>query len=251
MPSNTETKKLEQIRQYVESANLSLQEARALLEELTGDVPASEALIRARQAGIILSSQDGASVIEGVFDGQNMIGPDGKQYSVPANYASKSKLVEGDLLKLTITPNGSFIYKQISPVERKRLRGKLIQDEETEEWRILAEGKSYKVLFASITYFKGEADDDVVILVPRDKPSTWAAVENIIHKGEEMPEITETTPAAAASETGEVAPVAGASLAPLQNIPALEALISPPAIPEEKPSSSVQFDDDKDEFEEI
>ena len=35
MPSNTDIKQLEQIRQYVESANLSLQEARALLEEMT------------------------------------------------------------------------------------------------------------------------------------------------------------------------------------------------------------------------
>ena len=36
---------------------------------------------------------------------QIMIGPDGKNYPVPANYASKSKLIEGDILKLTITPN--------------------------------------------------------------------------------------------------------------------------------------------------
>ena len=57
-------------------------------------------------------------IVEGVFDGQGMVGPDGKQYSVPANYASKSKLVEGDILKLTITPRGSFIYKQIEPIEQ-------------------------------------------------------------------------------------------------------------------------------------
>ncbi|MBA4320115.1 MAG: hypothetical protein C0412_17080, partial [Flavobacterium sp.] len=53
---------------------------------------------------------DKGKVIEGVFDGENMIGPDGKQYSVPSNYASKSKLVEGDILKLTITSRGNFIY---------------------------------------------------------------------------------------------------------------------------------------------
>ena len=50
-------------------------------------------------------------VVEGVFDGQKMAGPDGKEYPVPANYASKSKLVEGDILKLTIADDGSFIYK--------------------------------------------------------------------------------------------------------------------------------------------
>ena len=45
---------------------------------------------------------DRGRIIEGVFDGYQMIGPDGTKYSVPANYSSKSKLVEGDLLKLTI-----------------------------------------------------------------------------------------------------------------------------------------------------
>ncbi|OGL79774.1 hypothetical protein A3J43_03495 [Candidatus Uhrbacteria bacterium RIFCSPHIGHO2_12_FULL_54_23] len=256
MPSNTDIKQLEQIRQYVESANLSLQEARALLEEMTGGAPAREALSRARQAGAILSSPDGASVIEGAFDGQNMMGPDGKQYSVPANYASKSKLVEGDLLKLTITANGSFIYKQIGPVERKRVRGVLVRDEETDEWRVLAEEKSYKVLFASVTYFKGEAGNDVVILVPRDKPSTWAAVENIIHAGEEIGEVSEIVerPSAAGARADAPAPAAAsvdAAPAPVQAAP-----VVPPAPHINKPaagapSDTVKFDDDKDEFEEI
>ncbi len=34
-------------------------------------------------------------IIEGVFDGQMMLSPDGKS-TQSANYASKSKLVEGD-----------------------------------------------------------------------------------------------------------------------------------------------------------
>ena len=54
-----------------------------------------------------------------------MIGPDGKNYPVPANYASKSKLVEGDIMKLTITEDGKFLYKQIGPVERKTVIGTL------------------------------------------------------------------------------------------------------------------------------
>ena len=45
---------------------------------------------------------DGKRVVEGVFNGQNMIGGDGEEYPIPANYSSKSKLVEGDILKLTI-----------------------------------------------------------------------------------------------------------------------------------------------------
>ena len=125
-------------------------------------------------------SPEEGEVVEGIFDGVQMQGNDGKVYSVPPNYASKSKLCEGDILKLTILNDGSFLYKQIGPVERKRMRGTLLQDDDTGEYAVLSGGNSYKVLSASITYFKGEVGDEVVILVPSDKLSHWAAVENII-----------------------------------------------------------------------
>lgn len=123
-------------------------------------------------------------VIEGVFDGQNMVGADGKRYTVPANYASKSKLVEGDILKLTIQPDGSFVFKQISPIERKRIIGKLEQDEATHQFYVKKGNKKWKVLTASVTFFRGEAGDEVIILVPQKSTSQWGAVENIIKKGE-------------------------------------------------------------------
>lgn len=118
-------------------------------------------------------------IIEGVFDGQNMMGPDGKKYPVPANYASKSKLIEGDVLKLTIADDGSFIYKQIGPVERVKKLGTLTQTENG-EYRVLADGKSYRVLLASLTYFKAEPGDQVTIVVPQHQDTEWAAVENVI-----------------------------------------------------------------------
>ena len=138
--------------------------------------------IRARQGAVQKSGTE--KMIEGVFDGQGMVGADGEQYDVPANYASKSKLVEGDILKLTITDDGSFIFKQISPVERARLVGHLIKDKDTNTFVVLAGDKIYRVLMASVTYFKGEEGDEVVILVPKDAQSDWAAVENTIKKGQ-------------------------------------------------------------------
>ena len=122
-------------------------------------------------------------VIEGVFDGEKMIGPDGKQYSVPANYASKSKLVEGDILKLIITAKGTFIYKQIGPIERSRVIGRL---EKTNDggYFAAADGKKWRVLTASVTYFKGETGDEIVILIPKTGESKWAAVENLVRTSE-------------------------------------------------------------------
>ena len=122
----------------------------------------------------------GENIIEGVFNGQAMIGADGKEYTIPANYAIKSKLVEGDLMKLTITNNGNFIFKQISQIERKRLTGEVISNFENNQWSVLAEGKTYKVLTASVTFFRGKSGDQAVILVPADGNSEWAAIENII-----------------------------------------------------------------------
>lgn len=122
-------------------------------------------------------------IIEGVFDGESMVGPDGKIYSVPANYASKSKLVEGDIMKLTITPTGTFIYKQIGPIERSRIVGKLERAADG-NYTVTVDGKRWRILTASVTYFKGQPGDEAIILVPKAGESKWAAVENIIRNKE-------------------------------------------------------------------
>ena len=167
------------IAQMIESAEKNIQSAKQLLRELMGGK--TEGVDAAKKAQVLMVSE-GGKIIEGVFDGQNMIGPDGKQYPVPANYASKSKLVEGDVLKLTIADDGSFIYKQIGPVERKKVLGGLTQDQKG-EYRVIAEGKTYKILLASLTYFKAKSGDEVTLVLPKDIEATWAAVENVIKKG--------------------------------------------------------------------
>lgn len=122
-------------------------------------------------------------IVEGVFDGEHMIGADGKRYMVPSNYASKSKLVEGDILKLTISSEGGFKYKQISPIERRRVIGRLLFDDESSHYYAEHQGKQWKVLMASITYFSGEHDDEIVFLIPKNSISRWAAVESVIKNG--------------------------------------------------------------------
>jgi len=119
-------------------------------------------------------------IVEGVFNGSSMVGLDGKIYQVPPNYASKSKLVEGDRLKLIIRPNGMFVYKQISPVTRDRLVGILERDETGHGFCVRVAQRVYNILLASVTYYHGEVGDEVVLLVPPGGNSRWAAVENII-----------------------------------------------------------------------
>jgi hypothetical protein len=126
-----------------------------------------------------IESEAGVRIIEGVFDGQSMVGGDGMRYDVPQNYASKSKLVEGDMLKLILRSGGGSVFKQIGPVERRRLTGILKVDPSTQEPIVVCGSDVYKVLAASVSYFKAIPGDEIVILVPSGGSSLWAALERL------------------------------------------------------------------------
>ena len=162
-------KQVKRLRSLIQEAETNLAAAKELLISIIGD---DDQIVTPR------SSQEDVSgkIVEGVFDGQIMIGPDGKSYPVPANYASKSKLVEGDILKLTIADDGGFIYKQIGPIERRQIIGTLVQHDGA--YYVEANGREYRILLASVTYFRINIGDQVTIVIPEDNPdATWAAVE--------------------------------------------------------------------------
>lgn len=182
-------KNVDELKELLDNIEIQIQKCKVILEggsiaQTTGGCETRERIDYSKKAAKVSKclDQESSRVIEGVFDGQRMIGPDGKQYSIPANYISKSKLVEGDILKLTIDEEGNFVYKQIGPVERERLIGNLIKDGHTGEFNVLAEGKVFKVILASVTYYKGDEGDEVVVLAPKGVESQWAAIENVIKK---------------------------------------------------------------------
>ena len=162
-------KQVKRLKSLIQEAETNLAAAKELLISIIGDDGSVVTPTNSRE-------DVSGKVIEGVFDGQVMIGPDGKSYPVPANYASKSKLVEGDILKLTIANDGGFIYKQIGPIERKQIIGTLVQHDGA--YYVEAQGREYRILLASVTYFRINIGDQVTIIVPEDNPdATWAAVE--------------------------------------------------------------------------
>jgi hypothetical protein len=77
---------------------------------------------------------------------------------------------------------GAFVYKQIKPIDRLRKIGILDQDPQNLQYYALCDGKKWKLLTASVTYYKGEAGDEIVFLIPAEGVSRSAAVENIIKK---------------------------------------------------------------------
>lgn len=161
-----------QVAQYIQE----IEERLAKIKSLYGGAPAVNT--RASAAQPIQEILD-ENMYEGVFNGELMVSSDGQTFPVPPNYASKSKLVEGDMLKVTVQPDGTLVFKQIGPIERERKIGELIiKDDST--CCVTSNGYSYCVLRAAVTFHKGKQGDKVVVLVPKDSPSMWAAVEYII-----------------------------------------------------------------------
>lgn len=160
-------KQIKRLRALIQEAETNLAAATELLISLVGDDIHMAPVAREDTLG---------KVIEGVFDGQNMVGSDSKTYPVPANYASKSKLVQGDILKLTIADDGAFLYKQIGPIPRKQVVGTLTL--EAGHYFVDVNGRKLRVLLASVTYFKAKPGDQVSVNVPDDDSvAEWAALE--------------------------------------------------------------------------
>lgn len=187
------------IQELIDSAMSSLKTAQSLMRDVTGVADSSRERYstRASSMGMGAYANANAKVVEGIFDGQNMVDSNGQTYPIPANYASKSKLVEGDGMKLTITEDGKFIYKQIAPTERRTAVGVLIQEDG--QYKVLAEGKAFRLLLASVTFYRAEVGDQVTILIPKSGDANWGAVEAIIPK-----HLAESAAKAAISKDGTI-----------------------------------------------
>ena len=160
-----------------------------LLENIEQDVRSLKQLLGtsdllSQDAGYYAAQNDEeGEAIEGVFDGERMVDYSGKSYQVSANYASKSKLVEGDPLKLYITQDGKFYYKQLGPVARKTMPATL--KAEGNHYVVEAEdGSTFNVLTASVTYymslFNVRVGDRLMIMIPSDTEAHWAVIDNTL-----------------------------------------------------------------------
>ena len=133
-------------------------------------------------------------VIEGNFDGENMMGDNGQVYIVPQNYASKSQLIIGDRMKWILTSERE-IFKLIAPVERERVNGTFSID--GENYAILVDGLTspVRVLKASATFaIKNQGlsvGDEVTVLIPKDSTPTWGALVSVVKKNTESFDILE------------------------------------------------------------
>ncbi|MBT3864498.1 hypothetical protein HOE67_03190 [Candidatus Peregrinibacteria bacterium] len=175
----SDNSKLVLIKEALDTAEAGLLKAKQLFKELSGDeldTPFAKKADRISSAPSESTNEE--NVVEGIFDGEKMIDKGEKTYPVPANYASKSKLIPGDALKLTINDDGSFVYKQIGPVDRKQVIGTLTYEDG--DYKVITKTKAYKVLLASVTYYKGEIGDKVTLIIPEKEASDWGSIDNVL-----------------------------------------------------------------------
>lgn len=168
---------LQALQELIYTAERSLHHAKTLVSQITGKKPIDAA--ENRELADLHTYKHGKSkVIEGIFTGKDMLGADEKLYPVPANYASKSKIVEGSKLKMTIKADGSYQYKIIDEIDYDTATGTLIKD--GEHFVVISQQGIYNVLPASVTYLQARVGDRVAIRVPRGIKATYATVDTIV-----------------------------------------------------------------------
>lgn len=155
------------------------------LSTLKDNIGSLDSIIEANKTNKPRQEVIEGNVIEGEFDGYFMVGEDLKKYPVPVNYSSKSKLIPGDKLKVTIKENGELIYKLITPAERKHVRAVLTKDEkDTSKFLAISSDKqTYSLNTAAVSFFKWLPGDEVYITINKEGKGNYAALEAIIKAG--------------------------------------------------------------------
>lgn len=168
---------LHALQELISTAERSLHHAKNLMTQIVGKKPA-EPIDALDVTGLHTYKHGKAKVIEGIFTGKDMLGADKNIYPVPANYASKSKIVEGSKLKVTIKADGSYQYKIIEEIPFDTSTGTLIKD--GDQFMIISQWGIYQVLPASVTYLQARVGDRISIRIPRGIKATFATIDTLI-----------------------------------------------------------------------
>lgn len=167
------------IRDFIISAEKSINNAKKLLKEVLEENKLNlDSEVNYDTSWLNSYSSDDSKIIEWLFTWEEMLGSDWNRYPVPANYSSKSKLVQWDKLKLTIAWNWKMLYKQIAPIERTFLTW--LVTKEKDKYQVIAEWNTYDLLTAAVTHFKANIWDSITVIIPTWKQATFAAIEALI-----------------------------------------------------------------------
>ncbi len=169
------------IRDFIISAEKSIKSAKKLLKDVLDDNNLSlDTEVNLDTAWLHSYTSEDSKIIEWVFTWEEMLWADWNKYPVPANYSSKSKLVQWDKLKLTISQSGKMMYKQILPIDRSYVTWLMVK----EKWKfqVVSEWQAYDLLTAAVTHFKANVWDTLTVIIPKWKQATFAAIDAVLPK---------------------------------------------------------------------
>lgn len=171
---------IEAIVDFITTAEKSIKNAKKLLKDLADSNDINlKTEIKFNTKWLESYSDNSGKIVEWVFTWIEMLWSDGNKYPIPANYASKSKMVQWDKLKLTIDNFWRMTYKQIAPIEREIKTWLIVK--EKDKYQVVSDWQTYDLLTASVTHFKANIWDKVSIIVPAWKQATFAAIEAVIN----------------------------------------------------------------------
>lgn len=153
------------INQALQQSVASLAMAKALMKELEDSL-----------SEFLPSPKDLPGII-GKFDGTYLVTDDNQKFQVPENYASKSKLVYGDTLKMIEGAEGST-FKQIERVKRTILSGILAKKDG--KFVVLTSDGSHNLIPAAVSFHHGLEGDEACVIVPEEhRNCSFAALDEI------------------------------------------------------------------------
>jgi hypothetical protein len=176
-------KKLTSLLTLVEASINNLNSVRKQLQQEMGVDSGVEIENKVSFNSATFNDEPGAlEVVEGYFNGEQMIGDNGKTYTVPPNYASKTQLVTGDRLKRILTEQFEK-YKLIKPVERKRVTATFVFEPEG-FYAELEDGTMLKLLKASATFaIKNlglQPGMKLALLVPKEGVAAYGTLSSVL-----------------------------------------------------------------------
>ena len=185
--STPSTKDLSALHDLLQKIETDIKRARMLIENSDNSWLSSHKQVSADDASqelqIHTNPTDAVQIVEWVYDGYFMVGSDKKKYPVPMNYASKTKLIPWDVLKLRVMEDGKLIYKLIGQANRKYVKATLSKTDENKFTALTDDGDMYYLNQAAVTYYKGQTGDELSIIVNGDGIGNFGAIEAVIGQG--------------------------------------------------------------------
>lgn len=169
------------IKDFIVTSEKSLKSAKKLLSDLAKNNNVDlNAELKLSTSWLHSYNDNNSKIIEWVFTWEEMLGSDWNKYPIPVNYASKSKMVQWDKLKLTIDQAWKMTYKQIAPIEREVKSGLVTQDKG--KFQVVCDWDVFDLLTAAVTHSKAEIWDTISVLLPKGKQASFAAIDAVIPK---------------------------------------------------------------------